>query len=93
MISETYKEGYRKIEIDKEEFEIFYSILINDLNPKFYGLINANIEKQEDIFYCIVVDEPKIKEREFKTLIEAKNWVNKELSKIENYYKNFSVTN
>lgn len=88
MISETYKEGNRTIQVDNEEFNIFYSILINDINNKFYGCIDANIEKQDNLFYCIVVDYEDMKEKEFNTIAEAKNWVNKQLTKLENYYKN-----
>jgi len=79
------------IEHDPENEATFYTILTNELCKNRHGVINGVIEKQDDIFYCLIVDDfwpNDLKEKEFKTLQQAQEFTLSELNKIQQHYLN-----
>lgn len=89
MISSTIKSGNITIEHDQENETTFYTINTNDLCKNRHGVINGVIEKQDDIFYCVVIDNfwpDDMKVKECETLQQAQEFTLAELNKIEKHY-------
>jgi hypothetical protein len=81
-----------KIEIDAVNDIVYYQVNINDIRPTMYGVIDGIVEPDFSGGYTgLISNDPIVKEKEFKTKIEAQQWTEQQMQREINYYKNFQT--